>query len=62
MDLFSDSILAVLGGLLFFCYGVLEVFKLSLLGASLELSMKVMICFLAEFPKEMKLSQWHAYQ
>lgn len=31
--------------------------KPSLLSASLDLSMKAMICFLAEFPKEMKLLQ-----
>lgn len=55
LNLFSHSILAVLGVFLFFCYGVLGVFKLSLLGASLELSMEAMICFSAEFPKEMKL-------
>lgn len=43
-------------GILLFCYRVFwGIFKLFLLGASLELSMKMMMCFLAEFPKEMKL-------
>lgn len=52
LTLFSYSFL---GGFFSFVMGFWGFFKLSLLGASLELSMKAMICFLVEFPKEMKL-------
>lgn len=55
LTLFSHSSLGSFVGFLLFCYRVLGVFKLSLVGGSLELSMKAIICFLAEFPKEMKL-------
>lgn len=52
LDFVFTSFLGVLGEFLLFCYGV---FKLSLLGASLELSMKTMTRFLAELPKETRL-------